>query len=139
MDLSKIVIKPADFNIGGERVSGASLDFSGISAESLMYSGSCHILIMLQNYEKTAAIKRSGDKSKGAAYQAEMKSRAKALSGASIDMEPFAPTPDWDWTKGPSTRLPAIEKAQAAMKQVTDKAELLALQKELQAQLKNLG
>jgi len=112
----------ADFNIGGKRVNGAILDFSGISPEQLALAGIGKILIDLQNKEKLHFMENG---QKIANYDALIAERAQELSGSEIDMTAYCAKRNWNFEKGEEADKVGKAKGLADKMTAEEKAELL--------------
>ena len=138
--ISTKLVEPADFNIGGVRVTGASLDFSNVSDEQVVNKGIRKVIIDLQDAAKRTARGELKD-IKGAdkaEYDRNLNQLAEDYSGATIDMAEFAGSKaKWDFQKGVGGD--PVKKANAAIDKVSDADELLALQKKVEDRLAALG
>ena len=137
--LDSKVATPADFNIGGVRVSDADMDFSNVSDEMLCLKGIAKIKIDLQDAEKRSAaegldLSIPADK---ATYLERLKERAIGLSGSTIDMAVYIGKPSWNFKKGVGGD--PVAKAGKEIDKVSDEQELLALEKKVQDRLKALA
>ena len=137
--ISTKLVEPADFNIGGVRVTGASLDFSNVSDEQIVNKGIRKVIIDLQDAAKRTAKGELKD-IKGAdkaEYDRNLNQLAEDYSGATIDMAEFAGSKaKWDFQKGVGGD--PVKKATNAIGKIDSKADLLDLQKRVEDQLKAL-
>ena len=97
----------ADFNIGGKRVNGAILDFSGIDSEQMILAGIGKVLIDVQNAAKLQAAKGLPERSKWSAsdkasYEAALEKLAADWSESQIDMAEYCASRNWNFRKGES-------------------------------------
>jgi len=132
------LISPADFNIGGVRVSNAEMDYSGVSDEMLALKGIAKIRIDLQDAEKrTAAEGLDLDDVKDKnTYLERLKERAIGLSGSTIDMAVYIGKPSWNFQKGVGGD--PVKKAGKEIDKVSDEQALLDLQAKIDARLEAL-
>ena len=137
--ISTKLVEPADFNIGGVRVTGASLDFSNVSDEQVVNKGIRKVIIDLQDAAKRSAKGELKD-IKGAdkaEYDRNLNQLAEDYSGATIDMAEFAGSKaKWDFQKGVGGD--PVKKATNAIGKISNEADLLDLQKRVEDQLKAL-